>query len=162
MSQSVSLSSATAPSNFGARAHTRANTRQLAELEAPLSLRTSQPEIGPSFLHLLHSSTPPPSGRKYGIPQYLGSDNSSDADEYDEDFAFSAADQPQISDSDSHIPSITISSAHHPLSPSIVISNPSPTGYSITFYEPRPPPPPPHTSSLLPPFQSPLATTASL
>ena len=59
MSQSVSLSSATAPSNFGARAHTRANTRQLAELEAPLSLRTSQPEIGPSF-HIFYTRPPHP------------------------------------------------------------------------------------------------------
>ena len=88
MSQSVSLSSATAPSSSGARAHTRAFTRQLAELETPLSLRTNQPEIGPSFLQLLQWSTPPPSGRKYGRPQYQSSDNSSDADEYDEDFAF--------------------------------------------------------------------------
>jgi len=162
MSQSVSLSSATAPSSSGARAHTRAFTRQLAELETPLSLRTNQPEIGPSFLQLLHPSTPPPSGRKYGRPQYQSSDNSSDADEYDEDFAFSAVNPPPSSDTDSHTPSITISSAHHPLSPSIVISNPSSTGYSTTLYEPRPPSPPPHPSPLRPPFQSPLATTASL
>ena len=114
MSQSVSLSSATAPSSSGARAHTRAFTRQLAELETPLSLRTNQPEIGPSFLQLLHPSTPPPSGRKYGRPQYQSSDNSSDADEYDEDFAFSAVNPPPSSDTDSHTPSITISSAHHP------------------------------------------------
>ena len=106
MSQSLSLPSATA---LGA--HTRAYTKQLAELEPPPSLPTRHPEIIPSFLHLLHPSTQPPSGRKHGRPQYIGSDISSDDEENDEDFAFSAVDQPH---SDFQIPSITISSAHRP------------------------------------------------
>ena len=133
MSQSVSVPSATAPSNSGDRAHTRAYTKQLAELEPPLSLSTRQPEVSPLFTHLLHPSTPPPSGGKHGRPQYIGSDSSSDDDENDEDFAFSAVDQPQDSDADFQIPSITISSAHHPLSPSIVICNPSPIVDSTTY-----------------------------
>ena len=106
MSQSLSLPSATA---LGA--HTRAYTKQLAELEPPPSLPTRHPEIIPSFLHLLHPSTQPPSGRKHVRPQYIGSDISSDDEENDEDFAFSAVDQPH---SDFQIPSITISSAHRP------------------------------------------------
>ena len=48
MSQSRSLPSATAPSNSGARAHTRAYTKQLAELEPSLCLPIRQPEISPS------------------------------------------------------------------------------------------------------------------
>ena len=148
MSQSLSLPSATA---LGA--HTRAYTKQLAELEPPPSLPTRHPEIIPSFLHLLHPSTQPPSGRKHVRPQYIGSDISSDDEENDEDFAFSAVDQPQVSDSDSYIPSITISSAHHPLSPSILISNPLSIVDSATFYEPRSPP---TTSAIfLPPPPSP-------
>ena len=89
-------------------------TKQLAELEPPPSLPTRHPEISPSFLHLLHPSTPPPSGCKHGRLQYIGSDISSDDDENDEDFAFSAVNKPQVSDSDFQIPSITISSAHRP------------------------------------------------
>ena len=111
MSQTLSLPSATAPSNSGARAYTRAYTKQLAELEPSPSLPTRHPEISPSFLHLLHPSTPPPSGCKHGRLQYIGSDISSDDDENDEDFAYSAVDQPH---SDFQIPSITISSAHRP------------------------------------------------
>ena len=78
MSQSRPLPSATAPSDSGARAHTRAYTKQLAELEPSLSLPIRQPEISPSFIHLLHPSTPPPSGRKHDRPHYIGSDTSSD------------------------------------------------------------------------------------
>ena len=140
MSQSRSLPSATAPSNSGARAHTRAYTKQLAELEPSLSLPIRQPEISPSFIHLLHPSTPPPSGHKHDRPHYIGSDTSSDDDENDEEFAFSAVDQPQVSDSDFQIPSITGGSVHHPLSHSIVISNPSSTVDSTSFFEPRHPP----------------------
>ena len=164
MSQSRSLPSATAPSNSGARAHTRAYTKQLAELEPSLSLPTRQPEISPSFIKKLHPSTPPPSGRKHGRPQYTGSDTSSDDDENDEEFAFSAVDQPQVSDSDFQIPSITCGSVHHPLSPSVVISNPSSRVDSTSFFEPHHPPHhlPIHPQSPPPPFQVPLATSASL
>jgi len=162
MSQSRSLPSATAPSNSGARAHTRAYTKQLAELEPSLSLPIRQPEISPSFIHLLHPSTPPPSGRKHDRPQYIGSDTSSDDDENDEEFAFSAVDQPQVSDSDFQIPSITGGSVHHPLSPSIVISNPSSTVDSASFFEPRHPPTTSPYIPNLPPFQVPPATSASL
>ena len=157
MSQSRSLPSATAPSNSGARAHTRAYTKQLDELEPSLSLPTRQPEISPSFIHLLHPCTPPPSGRKHDRLQYIGSDTSSDDDENDEELAFSAVDQPQVSDSDFQIPSITGGSVHHPLSPSIVISNPSSTVDSTSFFEPRHPLPPPHTSPIFPPSKSRLA-----
>ena len=164
MSQSRSLPSATAPPNSGARAHTRAYTKQLAELEPSLSLPTRQPEISPSFIHLLHPSTPPPSGRKHDRPQYIGSDTSSDDDENDEELAFSAVDQPQVSDSDFQIHSITGGSVH-PVPPlSFPIHRPQLTAPRSLNLAPPPPPPPTTTPYIpnLPPFQVPLATSASL